>query len=104
MVLKTAEGASQLVLSILRAAFAAEEFEKAVATLGPALEGLHTSLDPDSTGGAHLLGTRGVVVVAHGSSSRRAMANAIDLAAEGVEDDLVANIEAGMAALSPVAG
>ena len=32
------------------------------------------------------------------------MANAIDLAAEGVEDDLVAKIEAGVAQLSPVPG
>ena len=104
VVLKTAEGASQMVLSLLQLALATEELEKAVRTLRPALEGLHTSFDPDSVGGAHLLGTRGVVVIAHGSSSRRAVANAIDLAAEGVEDDLVAKIEAGVSGLSPVPG
>ena len=104
VVLKTAEGASQMVLGLLQTALAKEELEKAVRKFGPALEGLHTSFDPDSVGGAHLLGTRGVVVVAHGSSSRRAIANAIDLAAEGVRDDLVAKIEAGVARLSPVPG
>ena len=104
VVLKTAEGASQMVLSLLQLALATEELEKAVRTLRPALEGLHTSFDPDSVGGAHLLGTRGVVVIAHGSSSRRAVANAIDLAAEGVEDDLVAKIEAGVSGFSPVPG
>lgn len=104
VVLKTAEGASQMVLSLLQLALATEELEKAVRTLRPALEGLHTSFDPDSVGGAHLLGTRGVVVIAHGSSSRRAVTNAIDLAAEGVEDDLVAKIEAGVSGLSPVPG
>lgn len=102
VVLKTAEGASQLVLGLLQEALATEELEKAVQTLRPALEGLHTSLDPDSVGGAHLLGTRGVVVIAHGSSSRRAIANAIDLAREGVEDNLVARIEAGLSGSNPV--
>ena len=104
VVLKTAEGASQMVLSLLQLALAKEELEKAVRTLRPALEGLHLSFDPDSAGGAHLLGTRGVVVIAHGSSSRRAMANAIELAAEGVEDDLVARIEAGVSGLGRVSG
>jgi glycerol-3-phosphate acyltransferase PlsX len=104
VVLKTAEGASQMVLSLLKLALAREELEKAVRKLGPALEGLHTSLDPDAVGGAHLLGTRGVVVIAHGSSSRRAVANAIELAAEGVEDDLVSKIEAGVSRLQTVPG
>jgi glycerol-3-phosphate acyltransferase PlsX len=104
VVLKTAEGASQMVLGLLQRTLASEELEKAVQKLGPALEGLHTSFDADSVGGAHLLGTRGVVVVAHGSSSRRAIANAIDLAAEGVRDDLVAKIQAGVAGLRTVAG
>jgi glycerol-3-phosphate acyltransferase PlsX len=104
VVLKTAEGASQMVLSLLQLALAKEELEKAVRKIGPALEGLHTSFDADSVGGAHLLGTRGVVVIAHGSSSRRAISNAIDLAAEGVEDDLVAKIQAGVSGLNPVQG
>lgn len=104
VVLKTAEGASQMVLGLLQLTLAREELEKAVRKLGPVLEGLHTSFDPDSVGGAHLLGTRGVVVIAHGSSSRRAIANAIDLAAEGVRDDLVAKIGAGVAELSRVPG
>jgi len=104
VVLKTAEGASQMVLGLLQLALAREELEKAVRKLGPALEGLHTSFDPDTVGGAHLLGTRGVVVIAHGSSSRRAIANAIDLAAEGVRDDLVAKIAAGVSDFSRVPG
>lgn len=38
-------------------------------------------LDPEGTGGAHLVGLNGVVVIAHGSSSRVAIANAIEVAA-----------------------
>jgi glycerol-3-phosphate acyltransferase PlsX len=104
VILKTAEGASQMVLNLLAQVLAREELEKAALKIGPALEGLHTSFDPDDVGGAHLLGTRGVVVIAHGSSSGTAVANAIDLAAEGVRDNLVEKIEAGVATLSPVPG
>ena len=46
-------------------------------------------LDPDTYGGAYLLGLRGLSVIAHGNSSRRAIANAIRLAARGVEHDVV---------------
>jgi phosphate acyltransferase len=48
--------------------------------------------DPDTYGGAYLLGLRGLVVIAHGSSSRLAIANAIRLAARGVEHDVVVRL------------
>ena len=38
------------------------------------------------------LGLRGLVVIAHGNSSRRAVANAIRLGARGVEHDVVARL------------
>jgi glycerol-3-phosphate acyltransferase PlsX len=47
----------------------------------PAARRLRTRLDPDTYGGAYLLGLRGLAVIAHGNSSRRAIANAIRLAA-----------------------
>ena len=50
-------------------------------------------LDPETYGGAYLLGLRGLVVIAHGSSSRVAIANAIRLAARGVEHDVVERLE-----------
>ncbi len=53
--------------------------------LRPALGGLRRELDPDSTGGAILLGLRGVAVVGHGSSGAAGIANAIRLAARAVE-------------------
>ncbi len=58
----------------------------------PAARRLRTRLDPDTYGGAYLLGLRGVVVIAHGNSSRRAIANAIRLAARGVEHDIVGRL------------
>jgi glycerol-3-phosphate acyltransferase PlsX len=54
--------------------------------LRPALGGLRREMDPDTTGGAILLGLRGVAVVAHGSSGPEGLANAIRLAARTVSE------------------
>jgi phosphate acyltransferase len=55
----------------------------------PALGGLRQELHPDTTGGAILLGLRGVAVVGHGSSGADGIANAIRLAARCAEVDAV---------------
>jgi glycerol-3-phosphate acyltransferase PlsX len=55
----------------------------------PALGGLRRELSPDATGGAILLGLRGIAVVGHGSAGGDGIANAIRLAARGVEVDAV---------------
>ena len=57
--------------------------------LRPALGGLRREMDPDTTGGAILLGLRGVAVVGHGSSGPEGIANALRLAARAVEQDAV---------------
>ncbi len=55
----------------------------------PAARHLRERLDPDTYGGAYLLGLRGLAVIAHGSSSPKAIANAIRLAARGAEHKMV---------------
>ena len=55
----------------------------------PAARRLRRRLDPDTYGGAYLLGLRGLAVIAHGNSGRTAMANAIRLAARGVDHRVV---------------
>ena len=55
---------------------------------------LRHRLDPETYGGAYLLGLRGIAVIAHGNSSRKAIENAIRLAARGVEHDVVARVAA----------
>jgi glycerol-3-phosphate acyltransferase PlsX len=60
----------------------------------PAARRLRHRLDPDTFGGAYLLGLRGLVVIAHGNSSRTAIANAVRLAARGVEHDVVGRLAA----------
>ena len=59
----------------------------------PAARHLRERLDPDTYGGAYLLGLRRLAVIAHGNSSRRAIANAIRLAARGVDHDVVGRLE-----------
>jgi glycerol-3-phosphate acyltransferase PlsX len=92
--LKALEGTIRTILESLR-----EELESSFrGRLGglfirPAARGIRRRLDPDTYGGAYLLGLRGLVVIAHGSSSRVAVANAIRLAARGVEHDVVARLE-----------
>ena len=58
----------------------------------PAARRLRNRLDPDTYGGAYLLGLRGLAVIAHGNSSRRAIANAVRLAARGVEHDIIGRL------------
>jgi glycerol-3-phosphate acyltransferase PlsX len=57
---------------------------------------LRAYVDPENIGGAHLLGAKGVVVISHGSSSRVAIANAIEMATEGVREGLTDRIAAGI--------
>src|SRR5579864_8346521 len=63
----------------------------------PAARRLRKRLDPDTYGGAYLLGLRGLAVIAHGNSSRTAIANAIRLAARGVEHDVVGRLGSRLA-------
>jgi glycerol-3-phosphate acyltransferase PlsX len=62
--------------------------------LKPALGGLRRELHPDTTGGAILLGLRGVAVVGHGGSGPQGIANALRLAARCAELDAVGRTEA----------
>jgi glycerol-3-phosphate acyltransferase PlsX len=93
--LKAVEGTIRTLLDSLR-----EEITASTAgTLGgflirPAARRLRRRLDPDTYGGAYLLGLRGLVVIAHGNSSPTAIANAIRLAARGVDHDVVGRLAA----------
>jgi phosphate acyltransferase len=65
--------------------------------LKTALNGLRRELHPDSTGGAILLGLRGIAVVGHGSSGPEGIANAVRLAARCAEVDAVGRTAALLA-------
>jgi glycerol-3-phosphate acyltransferase PlsX len=59
----------------------------------PALGGLRRELHPDTTGGAILLGLRGIAVVGHGSAGPEGIAGSLRLAAHAVEVDAVGRTE-----------
>ena len=94
IVLKTLEGTIRSVLEALREEIRASRRGKLGGVLiRPAARGLRRRLDPDTYGGAYLLGLCGLAVIAHGNSSRRAIANAIRLAARGVDHNVVARLQ-----------
>ncbi len=91
--LKTVEGTILTLLEALREEITATATGKLGGLLiRPAARRLRRKLDPDAHGGAYLLGLRGLAVIAHGNSSRVAIANAIRLAARGVEHDVVGTL------------
>jgi glycerol-3-phosphate acyltransferase PlsX len=92
VVLKTLEGSLKTVVKALFSAFGQPEYADAANALMPALLPLYESLDPDTYGGAILLGVDGVCIISHGSSSARAMLNGIKCAQEMVESDMVGAI------------
>jgi glycerol-3-phosphate acyltransferase PlsX len=95
VVLKTLEGAIRNILEGLRGEITATTRGKLGGLLiRPAARRLRARLDPDTYGGAYLLGLRGLAVIAHGNSSETAIANAIRLAARGVEHDVVGRLAA----------
>jgi glycerol-3-phosphate acyltransferase PlsX len=88
--LKLLEGTIMELLDELRSEITATTTGKLGGLLiRPAARRLRTRLDPDTYGGAYLLGLRGLAVIAHGSSGRRAIENAIRLAARGAEHRVV---------------
>jgi glycerol-3-phosphate acyltransferase PlsX len=94
VVLKALEGTIRSVLGALREEITATRRGKLGGLLiRPAARNLRERLDPDTYGGAYLLGLRGLAVIAHGSSGRTAIANAIRLAARGVEHDVVGRLQ-----------
>jgi glycerol-3-phosphate acyltransferase PlsX len=88
--LKTLEGGMKTLVSALFGVFGATEETKAASeVLLPHLLPLYGALDPNATGGALLLGVDGVCIISHGSSNATAILNAVQVAADAVEADLV---------------
>jgi glycerol-3-phosphate acyltransferase PlsX len=98
VVLKLLEGTIRTTLDWLRSEIAATARGKAGgALIKPAAARLGSHLDPDTYGGGYLLGLRGLAVIAHGNSSQTAIANAIRLAARGIDHGVVARLGERMA-------
>jgi glycerol-3-phosphate acyltransferase PlsX len=61
--------------------------------LRPALRVVRAGLDPEEYGGTYLLGVRGLIVICHGNSSRRAIANALRFGAGALRKGVLASVE-----------
>ncbi len=85
--LKAVEGAAALVGGLVTQALEAAD-PSVAGGLHPHLDPLLARLDYENTGGANLIGVGGVVVISHGSSTRRSIANALMVAREGAERGL----------------
>jgi glycerol-3-phosphate acyltransferase PlsX len=98
VVLKTLEGGVKAVINALLSAFDTDDVSRAAAKeLMPALLPLYETFNPDTYGGAMLLGVNGVCIISHGSTRSTAMRNAIGVAAEMVQADVVGHLGAAVA-------
>jgi glycerol-3-phosphate acyltransferase PlsX len=97
--LKTLEGGlKRLVEAVMDALTSTDAVRAAASAILPALAPLADQFDPDTYGGAMLLGVDGVCIISHGSSSARAIVNALRVARDAVQGGLVDQVRMAVAA------
>src|SRR5262249_55546784 len=89
VVLKSLEGSVKAIVKAFLEAITADGYKEHAEALVPALAPLYVTLDPDTYGGAVLLGVDGVCIISHGSTGAKAMLNGIRVADELVTGGLV---------------
>jgi glycerol-3-phosphate acyltransferase PlsX len=88
--LKLIEGVSgRTLLAIRDAAMSTTRSKLGGWLLAPAVTRLREEIDPEGQGGAYMLGLKQLGVIAHGRFTRRGFARAIEVAARGVDEDVV---------------
>jgi glycerol-3-phosphate acyltransferase PlsX len=97
--LKLIEGVSGRTLRAIRdAAMSSPRGKLGGWLLAPAIRRLRDEIDPEGPGGAYMLGLRQLGVVAHGRFTRNGFARAIEVAARGVEHDVISTTRAALEA------
>jgi glycerol-3-phosphate acyltransferase PlsX len=97
VVLKTLEGAMKFAFNaVLGALPRGPERDPATTAFLEALMPLAAELDPDTYGGAVLLGVDGVCIISHGSSSARAVMSAVQVGHQAVTGGLVDQLRAAV--------
>lgn len=98
VVLKLSEGLGTTIFQLLKEELTAGLRTKLGAALvAPGLKKLKNMMDYAEYGGAPLLGVKGVSIICHGSSKSRAIANAIKVAIDCVQINMIQQIEARVA-------
>ncbi|MEX2539943.1 MAG: phosphate acyltransferase PlsX [Actinomycetota bacterium] len=93
VVLKLLEGFGKFLMGELFGVFSAtDEAKEAAKVVMPGLLELAATLSPETHGGAHLLGVKGVCIIGHGSSSAAAVRSALRIASETVQAGLVGEV------------
>ncbi|TMG36114.1 MAG: phosphate acyltransferase PlsX [Chloroflexi bacterium] len=109
ILIKTAEGVAEFLFRTMRDAARGDP----IATLGglllrPKLRSIRRRADWREFGGALLLGVNGVAVIAHGRSDGRAIFNAVRVARDAVQRDVVGTIASAIherpAVTAPIEG
>jgi glycerol-3-phosphate acyltransferase PlsX len=95
--LKTLEGAMSAVAGLVFSVLDEPQFKSVTGPIKSRLLEAAADLLPDETGGAMLLGVNGVCVISHGSSSARAIVNAVRVAVSCVRADVVGRLRGVMA-------
>lgn len=92
--LKTSEGIAKMVSLMLQQELLSSVPGRVAAVMAkPALVALKKRIDYSESGGALLVGVKGVCVIAHGGSKHTAIKNAIRVAKDMVAADIVKKIE-----------
>jgi len=103
--LKALEGGlKQLIAAVGVALTSTEEVRAVSGVVLSALAPLADEFDPDTYGGAMLLGVDGVCIISHGSSSARAVVNALRVARDAVRGGLVAHVRAAVSGQDQAVG
>lgn len=98
VLIKFAEGVTGAFVGLIRAELRASPITSLLAlALRPAFARVRRRTDYAEWGGAPLLGVNGVVIIGHGRSNPRAVRNAIRVAADAVDQEVVERIRRGIA-------
>jgi glycerol-3-phosphate acyltransferase PlsX len=92
--LKTAEGIARMISHMMKQELLSSNRGKMGSVLvKPALQALKKRIDYNESGGALLIGVKGVCVIAHGGSKHTAIKNAIRVAKDMVHANIIKQIE-----------
>lgn len=97
IMLKTMEGTAEMLVEFLKSEIKKRPLAVAGAALAkPAFDALKKRLDYAEIGGAPVLGVDGITIIGHGRSNSRAVKNAIRVAKQAVEGNLIEVIRTGL--------
>lgn len=95
--LKSLEGAAKTIIGALLEAFdSSDDARQGAELLLPALAPLYEQANPDTVGGAALVGVNGICMISHGSSSANAIFHSVTAAHELAESGMVAKLTAAI--------